>query len=203
MGRVLADYNADRKGLFAAGAWDKAVAAAAPGDADRAVLEGLRGLWLRADEEAAGVGRRLKEFAASAPLREAEARAKLATIPGVGPVTVDAVLGELRDVSRFKSAKAVCSYAGPVPAVRQSGGRRPKEMAITKAGPSLLRWALVEAVWRVVRQSAAWRRIDERIKGRAGGKKAIGAVARRLLTVMAAMLRDGTNYSPLRPGEAT
>ncbi len=65
-----------------------------------------------------------------------------------------------------------------------------------------MRWALVEAAWRVVRQSAAWRRIYEGIRRRAGGKKAVVAVARRLLVVMAAMLRDGTNYDPLKVGEA-
>ncbi len=201
MRRVLADYNADRKDLFAAGVWDKAVAAAEPGAADRAVLEGLRALWTRVEEQVMELGRRLKEFAAGAPPREAEARAKLATIPGVGPVTVDVVVSELGDVRRFKSVKAVCAYAGLAPKVRESAGRR-QELSITKAGPPLLRWALVEAAWRVVRQSAAWRRTYERIRGRAGGKKAIVATARRLLTVMAAMLRDGTSYSPLKLGEA-
>lgn len=201
MRRVLADYNADRRDLFAAGVWDKAVAAAGPSNADRAVLEGLRALWLRVEEQVVEVGRRLKEFAAGAPPREAEARARLATIPGVGPVTVDVVVSELGDIRRFESVGAVCAYAGLAPKVRESAGRR-QELSITKAGPPLLRWALVEAGWRVVRQSAAWRRIYEGIKKRAGGKKAIVAVARRLLVVMAAMLRDGTSYSPLKVGEA-
>jgi transposase len=200
MRRVLADYNADRKDLFAAGAWDKAVAAAGPGASDRFVLDQLHALWARVEEQVAEVGRRLKEFAAGAPPREAEARAKLATIPGVGPVTVDVVVSELGDVGRFKSVKAVCAYAGLVPKVRESGGKR-QELRITKEGSPLLRWAPVEAAWRVIRQSAAWRRIYERIRGRAGGKKAIVATARRLLTVMAAMLRDGTSYHLLKVGE--
>ncbi len=201
MHRVLADHNADRRDLFAAGVWDKAVAAAGLGAPDRFVLDQLRALWLRVEEQVADVGRRLKEFAAEAAPREAEARAKLATIPGVGPVTVDVVVSELGDIGRFKSVKAVCAYAGLAPKVRESAGKR-QELRITKAGPPLLRWALVEAAWRVVRQSAAWRRIYEGIRKRAGGKKAIVAVARRLLVVMAAMLRDGTSYSPLEVGEA-
>jgi transposase len=201
MRRVLADYNADRKDLFTAGVWDEAVAAAGPSAADRFVLDQLRAAWLRLEEQAAEVGRRLKEFATSAPPREAEARAKLQTIPGVGPVTVDVVVSELGDVGRFRSVKAVCAYAGLAPKVRQSDGKG-KDLRITKQGSPLLRWALVEAAWRVVRQSAAWRRIYEGIRKRAGGKKAIVAVARRLLTVMAAMLRDGTSYSLLKVGEA-
>ena len=64
-----------------------------------------------------------------------------------------------------------------------------------------MRWALVEASWRVIRQSAAWRRVYDGIKKRAGGKKAIVAVARKLLVVMTAMLRAGTNFDFLKVGE--
>jgi transposase len=110
------------------------------------------------------------------------------------------VVSELGDVGRFHSAKAVCAYAGLVPGVRQSADKR-KGLPITKAGSPLLRWALVEAAWRAVRQGAAWRRVYEAIRKRAGVKKAIVAVARRLLCVLYAMLRDGTNYNFLKVGE--
>ena len=99
------------------------------------------------------------------------------------------------------NAKAVTAYAGLAPTVRQSAGKG-KDLGITKEGSPLLRWALVEASWRVIRQSAAWERIYQGIKKRAGGKKAIVAVARRLLCVMYAMLRDGKNYDLLKVGEA-
>jgi hypothetical protein len=60
---------------------------------------------------------------------------------------------------------------------------------------------LVEASWRVIRRAASWRRVYEGIKKRAGGKKAIVAVARRLLCGLYAMLRDGPNDSLLKVGE--
>ena len=197
--RVAADHNADRKDLFSAAGW-AALWAVALRDADRFVLEQLDAHRLYLEGQLKALAERLKAFAASAPPREAEARAKLATIPGVGPVTVDVVVSELGDVSRFHSVKAVCQYAGLVPAVRQSD-KKGKDLPITKTGSPLLRWALVEAAWRVIRQGAAWRRVYEGIKRKAGGKKAVVAVARRLLVVMAAMLRDGTNYNPLKAGE--
>jgi transposase len=198
--RVAADYNADRKDLFTAAGW-AALLAVKLRDADRFVLDQLQAQRLYLEGQLKALAQRLKAFAAAAPSKEAEARAKLATIPGVGPVTVDVVVSELGDVQRFHSVKAVCAYAGLVPAVRQSGGKKGPELGITKAGSPLLRWALVEAAWRVIRQSAAWRRVYEQVKRKAGGKKAIVAVARRLLVVMAAMLRDGTNYDLLRVGE--
>jgi transposase len=200
MRRVAADYNADRKDLFTAAGWEALLAVKLP-DADRFVLEQLHAGWRHLEGQLKALAVRLKGFAAAAPAKEAEARAKLATIPGVGPVTVDVVVSELGDVARFKSVKAVCAYAGLVPAVRQSGGKG-KDLGITKAGSPLLRWALVEAAWRVVRQGAAWRRVYEQVKKKAGGKKAVVAVARRLLVVMTAMLRDGTNYNSLKVGEA-
>jgi transposase len=200
MRRVASDYNADRKGLFSADGW-AALLAVKLRDADRFVLDQLHAGWQYLEGQLKALAVRLKEFAAAAPAKEAEARAKLATIPGVGPVTVDVVVSELGDVTRFHSVKAVCAYAGLVPAVRQSGGKKSKELGITKTGSPLLRWALVEAAWRVIRQSAAWRRVYERVKKKAGGKKAVVAVARRLLVVMAAMLRDGTSYNFLKVGE--
>jgi transposase len=201
MRRIAADSNADRKDLFTAKGW-AALAQVQLSEADRFVLDQLHAQWRYLEDQVLELAKRLKEFAAEAPAREAEARAKLRTIPGVGPVTIDVIVSELGDVGRFHSAKAVCAYAGLVPGVRQSSDKR-KDLPITKAGSPILRWALVEASWRAVRHSAAWRRVYEGIRKRAGGKKAIVAVARRLLCVLDAMLRDGTNYDFLRVGSHT
>jgi transposase len=201
MRRVVGDYNADRKDLFSAAGWEAALKGIKVSAADRFVLDQLHADWEFLEGQIHDLSKRLKEFASAAPAHEAEARAKLSTIKGVGPVTIDVVVSELGDVSRFKSSKAVAAYAGLVPKVRQSAGKG-KELRITKEGSPLLRWALVEASWRVVGQSAAWERIYQGIKKRAGGKKAIVAVARRLLCVIYAMLRDGTNYDLLKVGES-
>jgi transposase len=201
MRRVVGDYNADRKDLFSAAGWEAALKGVKVSAADRFVLDQLHADWEFLEGQIHDLSKRLKEFAAAAPAREAEARAKLSTIKGVGPVTIDVVVSELGDVGRFKSSKAVTAYAGLAPRVRQSAGKG-KDLGITKEGSPLLRWALVEASWRVVGQSAAWERIYQGIKKRAGGKKAIVAVARRLLCVIYAMLRDGTNYDLLKVGES-
>lgn len=56
-----------------------------------------------------------------------------------------------------------------------------------------MRWALVEAAWRLVRTVRRWQTIYAALQRR-GRKKAIVAVARRLLTVMVALLRSGQPY---------
>ncbi len=71
-------------------------------------------------------------------------------------------VSELAGYDRFRSSKTVCAYAGVVPAVRQSGDKRSKDMRITKEGSGLLRWALVESAWRLVRSSPKWRALYTR-----------------------------------------
>jgi transposase len=194
---VLADYNADRKDLFTAAGLAH-LAAVELHEADRFVVDQLLAEYHAHRRQLAELAERLKAFAAAAPTAEAEARAVLRTIPGVGPVTVEVVVSELGDVDRFRSARKACAYAGLVPAVRQSDGKG-KQLPITKRGSPLLRWALVEAAWRLVRQSRRWRSVYEGIKRRRGGKKAIVAVARRLLGVMVALLRTMSPYRLAAP----
>ena len=116
-----------------------------------------------------GAGRHLQAFAKEAPVREAEARAILDTIPSVGPVTIDVVVSELADIRRFRSQKKVCAYAGLVPGQRESAGRK-RELSITKEGSKHLRWVLVQASWRLVNTTARWRRIFEGLVKRRGKK---------------------------------
>ena len=190
--RILSNYNADRPDLFTAKglAYLKDVDVSA---ADRFVLDDLTEEWHAFNRRLKAVEKALQSFAKKAPAQEAEARAALDTIPGVGSVTVDVVISELGDVSRFRSAKRVCAYAGLAPGQRESAGRS-KSLGITKEGSRLLRWALVEAAWRLVRFSKRWRTVFDNLAARRGKKKAIVAVARRLLCVMTAMLQNGRAY---------
>jgi transposase len=191
MRRIAADSNADRKDLFTA-AGGASLAKVKSSDADRFVLDQLHAQGRSLEDPVLELARRLKAFAAPAPAEEAEARAELRTAPGIGPVTSDGIVSELGDGSRFPSAKAVCAYAGLGPGVRPSSDRR-KDLPITKAGAPRLRWVPVEASWPAVRHSAARRRVDEGIRKRAGGQKAIVAGARRRPCVLSAMPRDGTH----------
>ena len=118
----------------------------------------------------------------------------LKTIPGVGAVTIDVLISELGDVTRFRNAKAVCAYAGLVPVVRQSGGKKSKELRISKEGSGLLHWALVESAWRITRTSKKWQQTFEHIAKRAKRRRAIVAIARKLLCVIYAMLKTMTPY---------
>jgi transposase len=191
---LLADYNADRKDLFSAGCGKAYLKGVPLSDAERFVIKPLWSSYEDHQAQLLAAARKIKTFAAKAPQREAEARAVLKTAPGVGTVTAEVILSELGDVSRFKNAKAVCAYAGLVPVVKQSGGKRSKDLQISKQGSGLLRWALVEAAWRLVQKSVRWSAVFARLRKRGGNKRAIVAVARKLLCVLYAMLKTSTPY---------
>ncbi len=190
---VLAGYNADRPSLFTQDG-RAYIHQLNVSQSDRFVLEQLEQQLDFHAQQLAVVNKQLRVFAESAPVAEREARAVLDTIPCVGPVTIDVVISELGDIRRFRSQKKVVAYAGLAPGIRESSGRR-KQLGITKEGSRLLRWALVETAWRLVGKTRRWGLIYERIKQRAGAKKAIVAVARRVLCVMASMLQSGKRYN--------
>jgi transposase len=191
---ILSNYNADRKDLFSANCGLAHFKEVPLSDADRFVIKQLWALWQDLVAQRVALTKKLKAFVAKAPQRETEDRAILKSAPGVGFVTAEVVLSELGDVSRFRNSKAVSAYAGLAPAVRQSGAKRSKDMRITKEGSGLLRWALVESAWRLVGSSPKWSAMFARLKQRKGSKRAIVAVARKLLCVLYAMLRTRTPY---------
>lgn len=189
---VLADYNADQESLFTCQGM-KYLAELKISDADRFVLDQLLDERQALVKQRRAMDAQLRRFARLAPAAEAEARAVLDSIPYVGPVTIDAVVSELGDVSRFRSQKRITAYAGLAPGQRESAGRK-REMGISKEGSPLLRWALVQAAWRLVYHTQRWRTIFEGLAKRRGVKRAITAVARRLLCVMLALLKSGRGY---------
>jgi transposase len=190
---VLAKYNADVRHLFTSEGREH-LASVKLSPCDRFVADELQAELRQHQKRQAKVNRALRQFAAKAPLAEQEARAVLDSIPNVGPVTSDVVLAELGDWRRFRSQADVASYAGLAPGFRQSAGKT-KQLGITKEGSRLLRWAMIELAWRMVRTSRRWGRHYTRLEVRIGAKKAIVAIARRLLGVIFTLLRNGQKYA--------
>jgi transposase len=186
-------YNSDIAALFTE-AGKTHLAQIAMSHADRFECEALQEQLLFLDKQLAKVDKELRAFAKEAPVAEKEARAILQTMPAIGPVTADIVLSELGDPRRFRSAKRVAAYAGLDPGFRKSDGKS-KELHITKEGSRILRWAMIQTAWRLTRSSSRWKQLLLSLeKGTGSKKKAIVAVARRVLCVMFAMMRDGKAY---------
>jgi transposase len=189
---IVADYNADQKDLFSLKGQSYLTKLPVI-TADRFVLRQLMAELRFLEKQITALQQCLRKFAKAAGPREAAARQVLDSIPGVGPVTIDVVVSELGDVGRFRSVKKAQAYAGLAPGMRESAGKR-RELHITKTGSPLLRWALVEAAWRLVALNRRWRMIFEALARRRGKKRAIVAVARRLLGVMVSLLQRGEMF---------
>ena len=131
--------------------------------------------------------RRLKDHAGAELLQ---------TIPGVGPRTSEAVLAYTDDVERFARGREFCSYYGMTPKLDQSGNVR-REGHISKQGPSVVRWLIVECAWRAVSKSAAFGEFYERVQRKHAKRKkvAVVAVARKMLSIMRAMLLTGEEFN--------
>jgi transposase len=137
--------------------------------------------------------RLLKELAMTELYRE---RVRiLCSVPGVGLIAAMELLLELQDVARFRRADELAAYVGLTPSQHTSADKV-RMGRITKVGKGSLRTTLVEASWLLIRKDAAMKQTYERIKLRSGGKRAIVAVARRLLLRARRMLLDGREYAP-------
>ena len=129
--------------------------------------------------------------------------ARLQTIPGVGRVTAEIVATHLDRPERFTTSRQVSAYAGLVPRQYQSG-TMDRQGGITRRGSRLLRSALVECAWVMLRYNA-WARDHyvRLVRGQKNRKKkAIVAVARKLLVRCWAMLRDRQPWAAPSPAVA-
>ena len=96
-------------------------------------------------------------------------------------------------VARFQRAEQLTAYVGLTPG-QHSSGEHVRLGRITRQGKSIVRTLLVLAAWRLIDKDGAMREKYERIKARAGGKRAIVAIARTLLVRLRRLLLNREPY---------
>ena len=117
----------------------------------------------------------------------------LRSIPGIGILTAMEILLGLQDFSRFRRAEQLAAYVGLTPS-QYSSADKIRMGRITGAGKNTVRSALVESCWQLIRKDKVMREKYEQIKARAGGKRAIVAVSRKLLLCIRRLLLDNRPY---------
>jgi transposase len=147
-------------------------------------IESLRDLIERYDREVAMFERLIHQ-----QLRDHTGYQAIQALTGVGRTIAAIFVAEIGDVSRFRSAAALCSWAGLTPRHRESDTKVVRGR-ITKKGSRLVRWAALEAVARY-HGGTRLQRDFRRIAYRRGKNKARVAVARKLLTLVYYGLHDG------------
>ncbi len=128
---------------------------------------------------------------------------QLLTITNVGMLAAAAMWASLGDPHRFAHAKQVARYAGLDPSFVQSGEEfRPGR--ISKNGNTLLRMLLVEVALGLGRHDeGALGQFYRRKKAQIGHKKAVVALARKVLIVAWRMLLTGEDYRTSKPRQVT
>jgi transposase len=101
------------------------------------------------DARIAKLEQAIRETAVQGPWRELVAR--LRCLRGVDTLTALALVAEIGDFSRFRSAEELMAFVGLVPCEHSSGEHR-RQGSITKVGNSHVRRLLVEAAWHARRR---------------------------------------------------
>lgn len=120
---------------------------------------------------------------------------RLATIPGVGPITATALVASLGYVKSFDSGRQVSAWLGLVPKQHSSGGK-PTLLGISKRGDTYMRTLLIHGASSVV-QSAQKKEGEDwlgRILKRKNKNVSAVALANKNARIAWALLTHERNY---------
>lgn len=121
----------------------------------------------------------------------------LQSVPGVGPIVSVTLLGELPELGTL-THKQIAALVGVAPLARDSGTLRGKRMVW--GGRASVRTALYMAALCGRRWNPQLRSFYERLRAAGKPKKvALIACARKLLTILNAMLRDNARWASAGP----
>lgn len=82
--------------------------------------------------------------------KESELSRKLEAIPGIGPITVSAIVTMVGNTTEFKNGRQMAAWMGLVPKQHSSGGKQ-NLLGISKRGDVYLRTLLIHGARSVIR----------------------------------------------------
>lgn len=145
-------------------------------------------VWKSLDEEIKKIEQELKHQAKEDPNEEIYRSA-----PGVGPQSARVLSNELGNMSQFRNERQLFSYTGLTPS-EYSTGEAIRRGHITHQGNARVRGILIEIAWRAIEKDQALAQFFNQLFPRTGKKKAIVAVARKLIGRIRAAFQKGEKY---------
>lgn len=164
----------------------------------RLAIEMFAAMWLEFDAKLKAIDMEIKKQAAKDRVIDAMYQAA----SGIGPTSARVLANELGDLQQFKNERQLFSYIGFTPS-EHSSGEHTRQGHITKQGKPIVRKILVQAAWVAIRHDKGLQAIYERIAAKSGAKRAIVAVARRLIGRIRACFRTGELYKAQKVERAT
>jgi transposase len=107
------------------------------------------------------------------------------SMPGIGPKTAFVLFAYLGNMERFSCSAQVGHFSGFTPSIDMSG-QQEYYGSITKRGPKQVRRVMNQAAWAAIRSNDGILLKDfyDRVRSTKGKKKAIIAVARKMLEIL-------------------
>jgi transposase len=137
----------------------------------------------------------------SQEMRDVEAKTRqLQDVPGIGAINSHAILAEIGPTAEaFPTASALASWCGLSPGNNQSAGKR--FSGKNQVWKNHLKTIMVEVAWAAIKTRGSYYRAKYyALRARLGPKKAIIAVAHRILKAVYHILKHGVPFKDL--GEA-
>ena len=129
--------------------------------------------------------------------RANEASRRLATIPGIGPITASAIAATVPDAGQFSSGRQFAAWLGLTPKPRSSGGKE-RLGRISREGNGYIRRLLVIGMTAVLRYTRVDRERNPWVAGlleRKPARLVSVALANKTARVAWAVLVRGTTYA--------
>lgn len=131
--------------------------------------------------------------------RHDEVSQRLATVPGIGPITASAITATVPDASIFRSGRQFAAWLGLTPRPHSSGGKE-RLGGITKQGDGYLRRLLVvgaTAVMRMTRKDQAKQPWLAKLLATKPAKLASVALANKTARIAWVIMSRGEVYRPV------
>lgn len=121
----------------------------------------------------------------------------LVSIPGIGKLTAAKILGEVRDIKDFESARQLAAYAGLTPRTCFSGTSVHKKSRLSKTGNIQLRKALyMSAISAKKFNPIIWAFCQRLLSRGLPPMAVVGAAMRKLLHLVFGILKSGKPFDP-------
>ncbi len=117
----------------------------------------------------------------------------LKSVPGIGTLVGMELWVELSEMERFRSAEALASYIGLTPS-EYSTGQYVHQGRIARCGNKRVRTCLVESSWILIQKAPLMRSKYNQLKQFKGAKRAIIAIARKLIIRIPRILLNNEPY---------
>jgi transposase len=124
--------------------------------------------------------------------REKDIQAIYESVPGIGAIHSRELANELGDMSQFPNEKKLFSYTGLTPS-EHSSGEHTRQGHITRQGRPVIRKIMIEATWVAIAKDRSLREMFDKLSVQ-GPKRAVVAVARKLIGRIRSCLNSGTLY---------